>query len=330
MLVEDVVGVKARGGDFHDRGLSVIAHIDEALVRERLSMALALEAVERALRARAAGRAHDFPRHPMRFPEGSLRVLAASAQDLGLVAYKATFATGTASGRGYLSLVDAHTGELRAVVESVHLSRMRTGAASGVATRVLARADAATLGVIGTGSQALAQVEAACAVRAIREVRVYGRDASRAQAFCVHAQAVVGVPVLPVDGPRAAVRGADIVTLITSARDPVIEGSWLEPGMHVNAAGANALDRRELPVEAVERCDVVVVDGRDVARRECGDLLPLVERGTLAWDDLPELGEVLAGRAAGRTRADEVTLYESHGMGVQDLFAAHAVAASRT
>ena len=128
----------------------MIHHIDEAQVRDHLPMALALDAVERALRARSAGRAHDFPRHPMRFPEGSLRVLAASAQDLGLVAYKATFATGAASGRGYLSLIDTRTGELRAIVESVFLSRTRTGAASGVATRALARTDAATLGLIGS------------------------------------------------------------------------------------------------------------------------------------------------------------------------------------
>lgn len=307
----------------------MIHHIDEAQVRARLPMALALDAVERALRARAAGRAHDFPRHPMRFAEGSLRVLAASAQDLGLVAYKATFATGTASGRGYLSVIDARTGDLRAVVESVCLSRMRTGAASGVATRALARADATRLGLIGTGSQALAQIEAVCAVRAIREVRVFGRNVARTREFCAQARAVVGVPVSPVGEPRAAVRGADIVTLITSAREPVIDGAWLEPGMHINAAGSNAMDRRELGVDAIERCDRIVVDARDVARQECGDLGPLVERGTLAWDDLPELGEVLVGRAAGRTGADEITLYESHGMGVQDLFAAHAVIASR-
>lgn len=308
----------------------MIHHVDEAQVRERLPMALAIDAVERALRARAAGRACDFPRHSMRFPEGSLRVLAASAHELGLVGYKSTFATGTGSGRGYLSLVDARTGELKAVVESVCLSRMRTGAASGVATRVLARADAATLGLIGTGSQALAQVEAVCAVRAIRAVHVYGRDPVRTRQFCARAQAVVGVPVSPVDEPRAAVRGADIVTLITSAREPVIDGAWLEPGMHINAAGSNSMDRRELGVDAIERCDRIVVDARDVARRECGDLRPLVERGTLAWDDLPELGEILVGRATGRTAADEIMLYESHGMGVQDLFAAHAVIASQS
>jgi ornithine cyclodeaminase len=303
----------------------MIRHVTETEVRERLPISLALDAVERGLRARAEGRAHDVPRHAMRLPEGSLRVLAASGRDLGVAAYKATYSTGAASGRGYLHIVDLHTGELRAIVESVHLSRVRTGAASGIATRLLARQDAATLGVIGAGSQALAQVEAVCAVRAIRAIRVWSRDAARLRDFCARAAAAVGIDAIPAAGARAAIEGADVVVLITSAREPVIDGAWLEPGTHVNAAGSNALDRRELGEDAIERFDRIVVDARDVARHECGDLWPLVQRGTLSWDALPVLCEVLLGRAPGRRSVHEITLYESHGMGVQDLYAAHAV-----
>jgi len=303
----------------------VIRHIDEAMVRELLPMARALDAVERALRARAESRAHDVPRTAMRLPEGSLRVLAASAAELGVLSSKVTFSGGSSSGRGYVSLIDLVTGELRTVIESVHLSRMRTGAASGVATRVLAREDASRLAVLGAGSQALAQIEAVCAVRPIRTVRVWSRDAGRLRAFCARASAAVCVPVLPVDSAQDAVRGADIVTLITSAREPVLEGRWLEPGQHVTAAGSNALDRRELDSDGVARCDRIVVDARDVARQECGDLLPLVERGTVDWARLTELGEILVGQAPGRTSDAEITLFESHGMGVQDLYAAYLV-----
>src|SRR6187455_722861 len=123
------------------------------MVRELLPMARALDAVERALRARAESRAHDVPRTAMRLPEGSLRVLTASAAELGVLSAKVTFSGGSSSGRGHVSLIDLRTGELRTVIESVHLSRMRTGAASGIATRVLARADASRMAVLGAGSQ---------------------------------------------------------------------------------------------------------------------------------------------------------------------------------
>lgn len=303
----------------------MIRHIDEAMVRTLLPMARALDAVERALRARAASRAHDVPRAALRLPEGSLRVLTASAAELGVLSSKVTFSGGSSSGRGYVSLIDLRTGELRTVIESVHLSRMRTGAASGVATRLLAREDASRLAVLGAGSQALAQIEAVCAVRPIRTVRVWSRDAVRLRAFCARASTAVCVPVLPADSAREAVQDADVVTLITSARDPVLEGHWLEPGQHVNAAGSNALDRRELDSDGLARFDRIVVDARDVARQECGDLLPLVERGMVDWAQLPELGEILVGQAPGRASDAEITLFESHGMGVQDLYAAYLV-----
>ena len=303
----------------------MIRHVDEAMVRELLPMAHALDAVERALRARAESRAHDVPRTAMRLPEGSLRVLTASAAELGVLSAKVTFSGGSSSGRGYVSLIDLRTGELRTVIESVHLSRMRTGAASGIATRVHARADASRLAVLGAGSQALAQIEAVCAVRPIRSVRVWSRDAERLRAFCARASTAVCMPVLPVESARDAVRGADIVTLITSAREPVVEGHWLEPGQHVNAAGSNALDRRELDSDGLARFDRIVVDARDVARQECGDLLPSAERGMVDWSQLTELGEILVGQAPGRVSDAEITLFESHGMGVQDLYAAYLV-----
>ena len=301
----------------------MIRHIDEAMVRELLPMTRALDAVERALRARAESRAHDVPRTAMRLPEGSLRVLAASAAELGTLSSKVTFSGGSSSGRGYVSLIDLHTGELRTVIESVHLSRMRTGAASGVATRVLAREDASRLAVLGAGSQALAQIEAVCAVRPIRTVRVWSRDAGRLRAFCARASTAVSLPVRPVASAGEAVEGADIVTLITSAREPVLEGRWLEPGQHVNAAGSNALDRREIDSDGLARFDRIVVDARDVARQECGDLFPLAECGTVDWARLTELGEILIGQAPGRSSDAEITLFESHGMGVQDLYAAY-------
>jgi ornithine cyclodeaminase len=120
--------------------------------------------------------------------------------------------------------------------------------------------------------------------------------------------------------PAEAVRGADIVNVITNAASPVLKGEWLEPGQHVNAAGSNSLIRRELDEAAVAKADVIVLDSRATARNECGDLLPAVEKGLLQWEALPEIGEVLLGRVPGRGGDGEITLYESHGMAVQDLY----------
>jgi ornithine cyclodeaminase len=129
------------------------------------------------------------------------------------------------------------------------------------------------------------------------------------------------------EGAAEAVKGAHIVNVITKAAEPVLRGEWLEPGQHVNAAGSNALARREIDLAAVKRCDPIVVDSRGTARNECGDLLPAIESGLLDWDTLAELGEVIVGRARGRTSRDEITLYESHGMGIQDLYVAERLVA---
>lgn len=202
---------------------------------------------------------------------------------------------------------------------------VRTGAASGVATRHMAREDSAVVGMIGAGKQAVGQLEAVCAVRKIREVRVYSRNQERTKKFCTALSGKLGVAVHAVASAAEAVRGADVVNVITKATTPVLEGSMLEPGQHVNAAGSNALTRRELDEAAIKRCTRVVVDSRATARNESGDLLPLVENGVLDWDALPELGEVIVGRVPGRGARDEITLFESHGMAIQDIYTAHHV-----
>jgi ornithine cyclodeaminase len=173
---------------------------------------------------------------------------------------------------------------------------------------------------IGAGKQAVGQLEAVCAVRGIREVRVFSRTAERAQRFCETMKSKVTAQLRAVSDPAEAVRGADIVNVITNAAHPVLRGEWLEPGQHVNAAGSNSLIRRELDEAAVAKCNVIVLDSRATARNECGDLLPAVEKGLLQWEALPEIGEIMLGRAPGRSSGDQVTLYESHGMAVQDLY----------
>jgi ornithine cyclodeaminase len=298
----------------------MVRYIKEQEVQQILTMAKAVELVEQALRERAEGRAVDVPRVRTRTAAGTLHVMQAAAPALKLIGYKAYYSAAGKGTRFFVHLFDAESGKLAAIIEAGHLGMVRTGAASGVATRYLAREDAAVVGMLGAGKQAVGQLEAVCEVRKIREVRVYSRNTDKARGFCAAMSGKLGVAVHAVSSAAEAVRGADIINVITKAATPVLAGAWLEPGQHVNAAGSNALTRRELDEAAVQRCARVVVDARGTARNESGDLLPLIENGLLDWDALPELGEIIIGRVPGRGARDEITLYESHGMAIQDLY----------
>jgi ornithine cyclodeaminase/alanine dehydrogenase-like protein (mu-crystallin family) len=299
----------------------MIRYLTEKDVKQLLTMPDAVRLVEEALKARAEGRATDMPRARTRVPEGTLHVLQASARDLNRIGYKAYYSSSTGT-RFLVHLYDMAKGPLDAMLEASHLGMVRTGAASGVATRYLAREDASVVAMIGAGKQAVGQLEAVCEVRKIREVRVWSRKAETARKFCDTMAARLKVELTPVASGAEAVRGAHIVNVITKAASPVLLGAWLEPGQHINAAGSNSLIRRELDAAAVKRADYITVDSRATARNECGDLLPLTETGLVDWDALTEIGEVIVGRAPRRTSDEQVTLYESHGMGIQDLYVA--------
>lgn len=297
----------------------MIRYLTEEDVKKVLTMPLALEAVEAAHKALAEHRAIDVPRARIHLPGGTQHVLQAAAPELGYIGFKYYYSR--PSGRAfYVHLLNTGTGRLEGIIEAVWMSMVRTGATSGMATKHLAAPDASVLGQIGAGYQGQGQLEAVCRVRKIRSARVYARNRDRLVAFCERMAKATGVDVQPADSAEAAVRGAHVINVITKSSEPVLKGEWLEAGQHVNAAGSNALARREIDEAAVKKCDVVVVDGRGTARNECGDLLPAVEKGWLRWDHLAEIGEVIAGRTPGRASAGQITLYESHGMGLQDLY----------
>jgi ornithine cyclodeaminase len=282
----------------------------------------AVALVEEALKARAEGRATDLARARTHVPQGTLHILQASARDLNRIGYKSYYSSASFGTRYHVHLYDMAKGPLDAMCEASYLGMVRTGAASGVATRYLAREDASIVAMIGAGKQAVGQLEAVCEVRNIRQVRVWSRKPETARKFCDALSSKLEAEMTVVDSGAEAVRGAHIVNVITKAAAPVLLGEWLEPGQHINAAGSNSLIRRELDEAAVKRADYITVDSRNTARNECGDLLPLTEKGILAWDALTEIGEVIAGRAPRRTTDSQITLYESHGMGIQDLYVA--------
>lgn len=301
-------------------------YLTEHDVEEMLTMDMALAAVEAVHAAHAQGRAIDVPRQRTRMPTAALHILQGALLDEGVFGYKA-YTTSRAGARFLVHLFDAATGSLSAVIEADRLGMMRTGATGGIAAKWLAREDAATAGVFGAGWQAGSQIEALCRVRPIRRVKVFSRDAEKRRAFCETLSRRLGVEMLPAASAEETVRGADVVVTITSAATPLFAGDSLEAGVHVTAAGSNALIRREIDEKAVQRAARVCVDSRATALREAGDLLPALEKGRLAEGQLVELGEVIAGMRPGRGAATDITLFESQGMAIQDLAVARRLLA---
>jgi ornithine cyclodeaminase/alanine dehydrogenase len=290
----------------------------EADVERLLTTRLALETVEDVFRWQAVGQTVNRPRVRLRTPGSILNVMPASVPEVGAMGLKAyTVVKGRA--RFVVLLFSTETGELQAIFEADRLGQIRTGAASGVATKYMARPDADVVGCYGTGYQAVTQLDAVCAVRKIRRVQVYSRDAERRGRFAATMTERLKIEVVPVERPQDVARGASILITITSSKKPVLEGAWVEPGTHINAAGSNATDRIELDAEAVRRASLVVTDSREQAQVECGDLVEPVREGSLTWEQVGELGEIVAGHAPGRPSPEAITLFESQGLAMQDV-----------
>jgi ornithine cyclodeaminase len=287
-------------------------------VKKLLTMDIALEAVEAAHAAHGRGNAIDIPRQRTRLPTATLHILQGALPDEGVFGYKA-YTTSREANRFLVHLFDAANGRLLATIEADYLGMMRTGAAGGVAAKYLARADAAIVGVFGAGWQARSQIEALCRVRPVAQVKVFSRDEAKRRAFCVDMSRQLNVDVRPMPCAEDTVRGSDIVVTITTSAVPLFDAAWIEPGCHINAAGSNALTRREIDEATVRAASLVCVDSRPTALAEAGDLLPLLEKGRLHERRLIELGEIVANVRRGRTATHEITLFESQGLAIQDL-----------
>jgi ornithine cyclodeaminase/alanine dehydrogenase-like protein (mu-crystallin family) len=207
-----------------------------------------------------------------------------------------------------------------ATIEASQLGQIRTGAASGVATKYLAREDASVVGVIGSGFQAETQLEAVANVRRLREARVWSRKPERREEFARRMAGRLGIDVHPAATARDCVEAADIVITMTSSREPVLESAWIAPGSHINAAGSNWADRRELPADLVlGRAGLIAVDSIEVAKLESGDLLiPLRDKPGAGFPAV-ELSEIVAGHRPGRTSPDQITIFKSNGLAVEDI-----------
>ncbi len=286
-------------------------------VENLLTLPAALARVEEALRDFGMGNAQNRPRQRVR-GSGVLHVMTASWTTRGYMGFKAYTALRGGT-RFYFHLFDSNTGKYLAIMEADRLGQMRTGAASGVASKYLARDDAKILGLLGCGWQAESQLEAVCAVRPIERVFCFAREELHRNAFAEKMSARVGIPVQATTRAEEAVRDADIVTAITTASTPVLHGEWLKAGAHVNAVGVNWAQRREVDSDTLRRADAIFADSVEQAHWEAGDLLIPVMEGVIGWQQVQELGLLVAGRTQGRTREDAITFFKSQGIALEDV-----------
>jgi alanine dehydrogenase len=302
--------------------LAITIFLREADVKALLTMDATLAALEAAFREWAAGRASNQPRR--RVASGAvLATMSCALPSTGLMGFKA-YTHSPSGARFWVALFDAADGRPRALIEADWLGRMRTGAAAGLATKYLARPDASILTIVGAGTQALTQVLAVAAVRALREVRVFSRDADRRAALASQLSATLDVPARAVGSLKDAVDGADILTTITSAAQPIFPGEWLQAGQHLNVCGSNIPNRREVDGRTIARADLLVADDVDAARLEAGDLIMAEREGLMSWGRVRSLRDVVAGGPDPRQPSD-VTVFKSVGLAIEDVAAGSVV-----
>jgi alanine dehydrogenase len=298
-------------------------YLSEDDVQELLAPDDAVEAVEASFARMAAGAVELAPRRRLELAEGRLADMAASDLELGYAGVKsyAGFAEGAAF---VVALFAVDRPELVALIEADHLGRLRTGAASAVAAKHLAREGATSLGVIGCGTQAETQVKCIrAAVPSIERVVAYCRTERNLRAFCER------VGAEPAESNRDAAE-QDVVVTITTSRDPVLRGEWLRPGAVVCAAGANRPTARELDNVVLERASFVCCDWKEQARIESADLIEPIQQGVLDWLEVHELHEVVAGELPGRQSQEDIVVFKSNGIAAWDVaIAATAVERAR-
>lgn len=292
-------------------------YLSEADVARLVSVQDALAVLEELFATWGEPGTSNLPRQRARLAGGSFNLMGAAwgaKQVHGLKAY-----AGLKGAQFHSLLYSSVDGRLKAMIEADLFGQLRTGAASGLATKLMARADASTLAIIGTGRQSRTQALAVCAVCPIERIKVFARTPASRESYARELEKELGREVRPAPSAEACVADADVVVTITKSAEPVCRGAWLAPGTHVNAAGANAGDRREVDADTVLRATVKVTDQIEQAKVEAGEFRDLVGAGKLAWSDIRELGDLVTGKAKGRTSPSDITLFKSLGIALEDV-----------
>jgi ornithine cyclodeaminase/alanine dehydrogenase-like protein (mu-crystallin family) len=310
-----------------------VLFVNEAGVRRLLTMDVCVPLMRDALCALSRGDAVQPLRSLVRLPDGSgllglMPGYLGDPQSFGLkvvTVMPGNHGTPYDSHQGVVMLFAVKHGEPLAVMDASSITAIRTAAASAAATDALARPDAGDLALIGSGTQAHTHLAAMRAVRPLRRVRVWSRNRENAERFAREAKASAGIVIEAASSAEEAVRGADLVCTTTSSREPVLQGSWLAPGAHVNAVGSCFPAARELDTEAVKRSRFVT-DCRESCVKEAGDFLIPLREGAIGDSHLlGEIGDVFLGKLQGRTSPEDITVYESLGVAIEDLASAHAI-----
>ncbi|MGB2632564.1 MAG: ornithine cyclodeaminase family protein [Candidatus Acidiferrum sp.] len=300
-------------------------HINEAEVRQLLTMPMAIAAVEEISRKQADGTVTVHPRRRFELPgHGFFHYMAALDTAAGFVAMKQyTYVKGKLC--FLVPLYATSTGELLALIEADYMGQLRTGAASGVATKYLARKLAKIAAILGTGGQARTQLEAIHNVRMLESVFVYGRDAQRRNQFSEEMSERLAINVYPAESAEAAVRTAEIICTATTSAQPVLHGEDLAQGVHINAIGANHAHKQELDEAAVAKANLIFVDSLAQSQQEAGDLIIPFTKQPQRWSGVRELSDLVAGKAPGRANDAQITLFKSNGIAAWDLAVAEKV-----
>jgi alanine dehydrogenase len=300
-------------------------HINEAEVRQLLTMPMAIAAVEEISRKQAEGTVTVHPRRRFELPgHGFFHYMAALDSAAGYVAMKQyTYVKGKLC--FLVPLYSTSTGELLALIEADYMGQLRTGAASGVATKYLARKLAKVAGILGTGGQARTQLEAIHNVRMLDSVFVYGRDAQRRNQFSEEMSERLAINVYPAESATAAVRTAEIICTATTSAQPVLHGEDLAQGVHINAIGANHAHKQELDEAAVAKANLIFVDSLAQSQQEAGDLIIPFTKQPQRWSAVRELSDLVAGKPPGRANDAQITLFKSNGIAAWDLAVAEKV-----
>lgn len=289
----------------------------ESDVEKLATMSVAIEAVEQAFKFQGEEKADIAPRRRCRVEKGTLHVMSASLPMLNYAGLKSY--TSVDGVTRFVVLLYTGNGQLAAIIEADKLGQLRTGAASAVATKYMARQESLRLGIFGTGLQARSQVQAICEVRPIKTIVAYSRDAERREKFCREMSDLLGIGVCPAATPEEAAKEMDIIVTATTSKEPVFKGEWLSKGTHINAIGANFRSKQEIDVETIDKSSCVVVDCHEQAMLESGDLSRAAEAEVFYWEDARELGLVVIGEFPGREDDEEITLFESQGIALEDV-----------
>ena len=293
----------------------MIWYVKDAEVRSVLTADDCNQVIEQTFIDEAKGQVVNRPRVELALPRGTgLRLKAGGVFSENAYGFKAY----PAGGRYTIFVYDVDQG-LQGIVEGRQLTELRTAAVTVLGTKYMARPNADTVGIIGTGREARQQLTSLSRLRKLRKVWCYSRSTENRERFASEMSERLQTEVVPADTGEACVRDADMVITITSANEPVLFGAWLHEGQHITAVGATTRNRRELDEEAVLRCGTIAVELLEDAKDEVGEIIAAVEHGALSWDQVLEMKDIVTGAAKGRQSDNEITLFDTVGVGAEDV-----------